>query len=596
MDSKNWILKNGFRDGIVNVLCVLLLVVYPLRHVGVGVDLMDGGYNYANFLYGSMEYMDSMWYFATWIANHAGALLMKLPGGGTMLGMNIYTGLFVSLLASAGFLFCTKVLRLPAVWALLGELTACSLCWAPTAVLYNYLTYLFLLGGSLFLYRALLGGRKLCFVAAGVLLGLNVGVRFSNLVQAGMILIVWGYALLSRKGWRETVRETLLCMLGYLGAAGCFLALMSLRYGFGEYLAGILRLFQMTETATDYSPGGMLFNVFKAYWECGYWLKRFLAALALELGICLILPKSWEKAKKALCLLVTAAFGFWLTAHNYFAANYITYDTIYYPCVMVLLAAYGFSLFFLIKRGTAPEERLPALFVLLTLFVTSLGSNNGVYSCFNNLFLALPFFLHMLRSFCREQRVVAAFPLKTLTAAAVLILFVQAAGFGLNFVYEEATGGVAMEYRVQGIPVLAGIKTDRKKAEQLTELYTYLENEGLRENKILLYGQIPGLAYYLEMEPALNIWSDLRSYSAEVMETDMAKLRQKAETEGELPVLVLEKEWAEYLDVPEKAAAYWDETAVGKLALIRELAEDFFYRRVFQNEKYAVYSAGGTGQ
>ncbi len=39
--------------------------------------------------------MDSMWYFATWIANVFGNALTKLPWGDTMLGMNVYTSLVV---------------------------------------------------------------------------------------------------------------------------------------------------------------------------------------------------------------------------------------------------------------------------------------------------------------------------------------------------------------------------------------------------------------------------------------------------------------------------------------------------------------------
>ena len=77
------------------VVSTVLLVLYPLRHVNVGVDLWDGGYNCTNFRYSGLEYMDSMWYFATWLANGAGSLIMKLPYGATMLGMNVYTGLIV---------------------------------------------------------------------------------------------------------------------------------------------------------------------------------------------------------------------------------------------------------------------------------------------------------------------------------------------------------------------------------------------------------------------------------------------------------------------------------------------------------------------
>lgn len=582
--------KKNFREGTLPCVCFLiLLVLYPLRHVATGVDLWDGGYNYANFMFAGTEYMDSMWFFATWIATQVGALLMKLPFADTMLGMNVYTGLFVSLLASAGFLFCIKVLKLPAWLAFFGELVACSLCWVPTSALYNYLTYLLLLGGSMFLYMGLLKGKGGFFVAAGVLLGLNVGVRFSNLVQAGLILTVWIYALLARKRWKEVLRETGLCMLGYFGAAGVFFLFMGIRYGFGEYVNGILRLFQMTETATDYTPAQMLFGMVKSYWECTYWIKRFLLVFGLGVAVCLAVPGRGEKIKKLFCVLLTGGLVYWLVTHNYFAANYCTYDTIYYPCVMAFVLTFCLSLFFLIKKDVAKEEKLPALFAVLTVLLTSLGGNNAIYSAINNMFLVFPFLLYMIWQLCREQKSILLFPAKTMLAASVLLLFVQAMGFGFVFVYEEATGGIAMECEVESVPVLNGMKTNREKGQRLTELYGYLEANGLLEKRVILYGQIPAVSYYMQLAPAINIWSDLRSYSYGTMERDLEKITRRVREGGELPLLILESQWAEYLEQPEAAADYWDSTAVDKLGLIREFLEAFSYEKGFDNGKYVVF-------
>lgn len=508
--------------GILNVCFLIFLILYPLRHVGTGVDLMDGGYNYANFMFAGTEHMDSMWFFATWLANQAGALLMRLPFADTMLGMNVYTGLIVSLLTSAGFLFCIKILKLPSWLAFLGEFAACSLCWAPTAVLYNYLTYLFLLAGSLLLYMGLARNRAGYLTAAGVMLALNVGVRFSNLAQAGLILIVWIYALLARKKWKDVLRETGFCMLGYFSALGVFFLFMGLLYGFEEYINGILRLFQMTENATDYAPAQMLLSVGKAYWKCGYWIKRFLLIFAGGMVICLVPPhRRGEKVRKLLCLLLTAGLVYWLVTHNYFAANYSTYETIYDPCLMVFVLTFCLSLFFVVKKGIAKEDKLPALFAVFTVFLTSLGSNNAAHSSINNLFLVFPFLLYMLWKLCREQRSLLLFPAKALITASLLILLVQAAGFGMVFVYEEATGGIAMDCEVEGVPVLRGMKTNKEKGKRLTELYEYLTQNGLGESEVILYGQIPGVAYYMELPPAINIWSDLRSYSLDTMRGDM---------------------------------------------------------------------------
>ncbi len=117
----------------------LLLLIYPLLLVRQGIDVSDTTYSLGYYRF--MGEMDITWVLATYLANVAGAFLMKLPMGNTLLGMNLYTGL----LAGAIALICYYGLSkwLPAWLAFFGEVIALSLCWCPTTILYNYLTYLF---------------------------------------------------------------------------------------------------------------------------------------------------------------------------------------------------------------------------------------------------------------------------------------------------------------------------------------------------------------------------------------------------------------------------------------------------------------------
>ena len=125
------------QGNILENLCIVILVFYPLRHINWGLDLWDTGYNYANFQYMGTEHMDSMWLFSTYLSNVTGNFLMRLPSAGNLAGMNFYTGLTVSLLALIGYFFCTRRLKTPEWVAFIGELMAISLWWCPTALLYN---------------------------------------------------------------------------------------------------------------------------------------------------------------------------------------------------------------------------------------------------------------------------------------------------------------------------------------------------------------------------------------------------------------------------------------------------------------------------
>lgn len=575
----------------ISFLFLVVLFFYPLRNLCVGVDLWDGGYNYANFRYPGTEYMDSMWYFATWIANVSGSLLMKLPLGDRMLVMNLYTGLFISLLATAGFLFCTKTLRLPSWLAFLGELTACGLCWLPTASLYNYMTFVLFAFGCILLYLGLTRERSVYLAAAGVLLGLNVGVRFSNLVQAALILAVWSYGWMKKKRLKEIFRQTLICIAGYAGALAVFLTLMAFQYGISEYAAGILRLFAMTESAKEYSPLGMLTGVAVEYGKASYWIKRFGLALASGTAICAIAPGRAVRIKRLLCGGVTLALYAWLLTHRFFYPDFHTYQAIYDPCVMLLLSAMAVSCLFLVKRDAAKEDKLLAVMELLIILLTSLGGNNAVFYCINNMFLILPLHIYMVWKLWQEQSRGWLFSVKTVSAALILLVCVLSLRFGNAFIYEEAGGARQADTPVAEIPVLRGMRTGGEKAEALEELYGYLRESSLSSRKCILYGQIPGVAYYLELAPAMNIWSDLESYTCKTMSGDLEALAGRLENGAEEPVVILERSWAEYLEGTGEADALWTESALKKAALLKGFLEQFGYSRVYDNEKFVVYGS-----
>ena len=49
---------------------VLILLLYPLRKVNTGIDLMDGGYSLGNYRF--FTTMNQLWKLATYLANEVG--------------------------------------------------------------------------------------------------------------------------------------------------------------------------------------------------------------------------------------------------------------------------------------------------------------------------------------------------------------------------------------------------------------------------------------------------------------------------------------------------------------------------------------------
>ncbi len=168
-----------------NILFPLVLALFPLLKVQEGIDLTDTGYSLGNYRF--FGEAGGIWVVLTFLSNVTGFVFTKLPMGGTMLGMKIYSSLIISLMALMGYRFFKT--KMPAALAFAGEIAAIGLCWCPPVILYNYVTYFLFLLGSILLFRGLAGGRKICLFLAGAALGANVMVRFpGNVLEAGLIL------------------------------------------------------------------------------------------------------------------------------------------------------------------------------------------------------------------------------------------------------------------------------------------------------------------------------------------------------------------------------------------------------------------------
>lgn len=575
----------------------LILLLYPLRHIYWGLDLWDTGYNYANFRYMGLEHMDSMWLFSTYLANAVGHFFTLLPGGHTLLFMNLYTGLFTSLLALISYLFLTKRVKLPAGVVFVGEFAAISLCFCPTALLYNYLTYALFLAGVLFLYEGLSQEKNRYLVLAGVMLGSNVFVRFSNLPEAAMIVGVWAYGVICRKKWQKVLKETGFCMLGYIGAVLCFMGFFALRYGLSSYVEGIRRLFAMTETATDYKASSMLYRMFSEYIENLYWVNRILFFAVPGIVVCMVLPKSFKWVKKVACAAFAAVAAVWLYTRKdaqgsslFCDFRFDEYSSMQKPATLFLILTLVVCLVRVLGRKTEKKEKLLAGMIFLSVLLTSIGSNNGLFTSFNNLFLAAPYVLWNVYRLCRYQaewKIPLVLPLKTLAMMFTAIFLFQSIGFGTCFVFAEATGVKSTAAAVENNAVLRGIRMSEERALWLSEISAYISENKLTGREVILYGYIPSLSFYLEMPSAFNPWSDLASYSTSSMEAAMEETKKELAEGKEPPVVILNKDFAaDDGTLPELPVV-----SDPKLAMIMQFMKDYNYKETFSNDKFVLYEA-----
>ncbi len=565
-----------------NYIFPLILLLYPLRHVCIGLDLRDTGYNYANLRYMGLDNMDPMWMFSTYLANVIGHFLTMLPGGHTLLGLNIYTAFAVSGMALLGYYFCTRKLTMPSSLAFLGEFVAISLCWAPTAVMYHYLTYALFLVGAVLMYQGLVKEKPKLLVLAGVALGSNIFVRFPNVTEAALIVALWGYGIFKRKKPAQVAKETGFCLLGYVGAVAIFLGYISLKYGFSYYTDAVTSLFGMTETATDYKATSMLSGIFTWYTKNLYWVIRIAFFMVLGMAVSIPFPKKLRKVKALAAVVCAVAAIIWLYSRDFCSLEFDAYDSMLLPAILFLMLTLFICLVQIIRKGATPEERLLAMVVAIIVFLTSIGSNNGLYPSINNLFLAAPYVFWMVWRFCwysAEKAAVVLFPAKAVCVAFLCMFLFQSIGFGTQFVFVESAGAKNTDTKIENNDILKGIYMSAERAEWLSTITDYVEKNGLTGKEVILYGDIPGVSFYLDMPSAFNPWIDLDSYSFSAMEAAMVQLETEIAEGGEPPVVILDKAvWGKEVEDP-------------KMDLITAYMDEYEYTLTFENDKFALYEA-----
>lgn len=606
-------------------LFILVLFFYPFRHVNIGIDFWDTGYNYANFVYG-LDHMDPMWFFSTYLANVVGHFFSLLPFGKTLIGLNVYTASTISFAALISYFFLKKTLQIPSVLAFLGLFLSINLCWCPTALLYNYLTYLFLLLCTIFLYKGLAEHKNKYLYIAGLFLGANVLVRFSNAAEAALIVGVWAYAFIEawydaevitlrwrafkalfwKKSWSLIWRNTLWCLGGYLTSLFVFFGYISIRYGIGTYVEAISRLFGMTEESTGYTPKAMLLSIYYNYKQGLVWVLYLVAFAFLGWLICTLLEQlkkiscaklfrysllAVQVASLVICLIVGLSI---LYENQIFDFDYHNYPSMNQLAIIFLILVMAIAIIKVLAPGVSKEEKLISGLVVLVNFVTSIGSNTGLFPCINNTFILMTYFIWQLYKLAKDHSFISVkkcriplYPLWIYAALYICFLAYQSVGFGSTFVFAEATGIQNAHIQIEDNDVLAGVSMSEDRADAFGQLSDYVNEQELKGRTSITYWGRPALSFYLEMPPAFNAWPDLASYQVAYMKQDLDEVASSIDANPDdiqnYPVFITTTFMATY------DGELANTTEVAKWLMLKDYLAEYGYEVVFQNEQFTMY-------
>ena len=555
-------------------ICAVILAALPFLHVNSGVEYTDTGYSLGNDE--NFAQAKGTWALATFLANVTGWLFTKLPFGHTMLGMQVYCNALLSVILVVAFLKLKEYF--PARYVFIGELLAWGLSWCPRVILYNYMTYLFFVLGSLVLIHAVKTQKKKFFFFAGLLLGINVLVRFPNLTQAALIVVVIYDAILRKKTFKSTMQCIGICVLGYVSALLAMLGAIALFYGGSEYFTMIKSLFAMENTESSYSLVSMIKAPLEAYMDQIKWLWVFPVVIGLGMLIYRFCKKPVLKYMfSGVFLAGILALILYYYKIGIFWRDYNDYHCFKFWAVAFVLFALGMAVYVMCNKTASQLEKCIACMVIVIVAITPLGSNNALYPVYNNLYIVAPFTFAMSVKYIGKKKAEFLWPAKIALTVMCIALMVQSMLFGWTFTFRDEGFTTGIDTVITQNRVLKGMCTTSERAALIEELSLYVYEKELCGREVILYGEIPFASYALEMPSALSSsWADLDT----VLNRDGMKAEMDA-MDAEPVVIIAADRYEDLLNNPD--------TDNEKALLIAEYLQQHDYREDFRNNKFVVY-------
>lgn len=527
--------NNGFKRVLYNVIFPAILFMYPLIGISEGADIGDTTYSLGNYMF--FDSMAGSWKYATFLANLTGYGLLKLAGG-KMFVMNGLTSLFISAIALTVFYVLRK--RINVMILFIGEIIAICLCWCPSVILYNYMTYLFFTMGALLLYKALTTDSRRYYVLAGLSLGINLFVRISNAIEVLLILaLVYAFAIA-----REKIKFWIsfgLCVLGYVIGAGAGLLIMIITGGSSGFKKAIEWMLSLTSSGDNnggYDLKTMVKVIVDNYLGNVKWF--IVTVVAIGLGVLVfkmlkgrILVLSKIGFALCVCILMYAYYRVGLISRDFYS-NYCMFRFLAI-IDMLMICVYIYAI---VSKHYIYEDKILAVIALLIILITPLGSNNHLFTIINSMFIVLPVAMHLcIMGFDGVSNCPEVFAVKAVCLGLITVMFICSLCFNMCYVFQDSLKGEARNTAIKLSSTMSGMKTNEKHAKALDELTQYMA--GKRESDLMLYGNIPGVAYMLEMNVCIDtLWPDLDSYSYKDFDKQLNMLSDKNDT----PVIIISTE------------------------------------------------------
>jgi hypothetical protein len=469
-----------------NTLLLATALVLPWLFIWQGVDVTDQGYLFTIYRC-FLRHPEAVAHTShMWLTNTIGGVWDLLFGRFGAVSLRALWALCTSLGVFLSFRAVRRCCGERA--AVLGVLVVSMFLAGrrETWFSYNTSTALLSAAAAATLFQALCKRDLRGLLLAGFFLGLSPFARLSNVLHAAMLTAVLFAALLDRSRVRALPRELGAGIAGYL--LGVAMALVSMRaLGHWAYFwQAAYDLLHPTSPSVSHGIGSLIRQLVH---ETLLAVPAGLSVLGFGAAVFKLAPRLPKPLALGLYALLV---GVGIYALTYFGHHTTVEPWTWFvigPCYVVL-ASVALGLL-----GQSFEVRLACFIGLVALFVTPIGSDNGIRAWFLGVTFALPLTLAVLFSAGTEARA----PLRALAIVAGLTVMGESIDRALVYSYRDRPRSEL--WTPVGHPQLYAQLTTPARAKVLREVLSALEQRVGRGDYLLAYDGTPLLQYLTFTRP-----------------------------------------------------------------------------------------------
>jgi len=559
---------SSIKNKKINILLVSFIILYPWYLAISGIDMTDTGYwlvNYQHF-FSSPTYVERA--FPSWLSLFFGAVTNVILGGIGLFGfkiayiITIYLSLWLvygvlrTYTTSTVLLFC---LSIALVFINIDRLSIIN---------YNMLTTLFYLASAYFLYFALTKDKRNYFFIAGIILGLNIFIRFPNLLGITLVVVIFYYDFSVGNTKKDSLKRSAYVLLGYVFAIVSTLILMKTLGHFELYIERLSALLTSAKDPSYHHSGSFLLNSFIKNQFLAYMFGFVFITGILFLGW---LSRFWNYSK-VIMRSFTFLFSFIFIIFMMKISNIFNSPNYYFLHVGMIGITYLMLILIIFKNFREnPKFSLIALIALLIIELIPLGSDTHLRNALYGMYLVLPIILIYIYSlssikigsfFLYKKEIVF---LKYLISMTLIFFSVI-----LSTMYFAAYGDSRVKFKMIATvdhPLLRYNLTTIERSAVLVEVLEKIQVYEKDYEYVLTYNFVPMIQYASKTRPYLGTATPFY-----YMPTSLKEKLKNAAEEKSLPLVVRAKTYAGEKEWPQGSPNLPKQ---GRLRENRQIMQDF---------------------